>query len=124
MSQSIKWSIQGQAVATILFPSTDPNHTVIAIFRPGDQYEEARRAIIGDRPTNDDLINIENFDHALKRIHRKDKRIIHVELLHEKKAFTLFIAFSFLNADGNPGGMFEVKTDASGITFFDVLAEL
>jgi hypothetical protein len=124
MTQTLKWSVPGQAVATVLFPSDDPNHTIIAIFRPGNQYEESKRAIIGDRPTNDDLIDIENFDHALKRIRKKTDRIIHVELMHEKKSFKLFIAFSFLNAEGNPGGMFEVMTDDSGITYFDVLAEL
>jgi hypothetical protein len=124
MTQVLKWSLPGKAVATVLFPSEDINHTLIAIFRPGNQYEESKRAVIGDRHTTDDLIEIENFDHALKRIRKKSDRIIHVELMHEKKSFKVYVAFSFLNADGNPGNIYEVTTNDSGLTFFDVLAEL
>lgn len=122
--RKLKWSIPGRATATVLYPSTDPNHVVIAQLIPGKEFSQARRGTIGDRPTIDDLIDIENFDLVLSNISDASKRTISVSLLHEKKKFKCYLAFSFLEAPSNPGDVFEIETKATGVTTFDILADL
>lgn len=121
--EELKWSIPGKAMATVLLPPDQVNRTVIANFIPGTQAHEARRCFIGNISSEDDVANIENFDEALKRIRKKDNRIITVQLLHDKVEFKLAVAFSFLGSD-NPGDIFEVETDADGKTYLEVLAVL
>ncbi len=118
--KKLKWSIPGKAFATILFPHSELNTTVVTQLTPCGEITEARRGIIGDRDTNDDHIKIENFDVILQATGDPRDRIISVDLLHVKRRFTLFLAFSFLGADAGPGEVFEVVTNPSGITRFDI----
>lgn len=110
-------------MATVLLPPDHINQAVIAQFIPGTQKHEARRCWIGNISSEDDVANIENFDEALKRIRKKENRIITVILIHNKVEFELAVAFSFLGSD-NPGDIFEVKTEADGKTYLEVLAVL
>lgn len=121
--EKLKWSMPGEAIGTIMFPALEYRHTIVAVFRPGNQHEDAVRAFIGDSSNSDDRVSIEHFDHILNRFQEND-RIIHVELLHEPEAFEIFIAFSFVGSLGNPGAVFPVTTNSSGITLVDFEVEL
>ena len=122
--ENLKRSIPGKAKATILLPQDQINRTVVATFIPGTQGHESKRCFIGNISSEDDVADIENFDEALKRIRKKEKRIITIQMHHDAEKFKMRVLFSFVGNPNNAGESFEVETDASGKTYFQVLAEL
>lgn len=121
--QTLKWSKDANAMATIKYSSDDVNHVVTLLLIPGNDHRNARRGIIGDQPTNDDRLDLSVFDNALASIHKKKDRIIKVRMLHEHKTFPLYLEFTFEDPD-NSGASFELETNSSGVTSLDILVEL
>ena len=118
----IKWSIPGHAHATILLPRSQLNSVIIFNMTPVNDTSAAVRGAVNSN-TFPDIVDIEHFDHVLKRAQRLN-RVIHVDLVHHQESFDAQLAFSFVGSTKTSGAIVPIKTSSSGITTLSVLAEL
>lgn len=118
----VKWSIPGHAHATILLPQSHINSVIAFNMTPVNNTDAAVRGAVNSN-TFPDFVDIEHFDHVLKRSQRLN-RVIHVDMVHHQESFDAQLAFSFVGGTKTHGDVVPFKTNARGITRLSVLAEL
>lgn len=119
---TVKWSIPGQAKATILLPPAELNSVFIFNVTPARNHVSAVRGAVNSNVLPD-VVDVEHFDHILKKL-QVANRLIHIDMVHQQKSFDAQIAFSFVGGEKTQGEVVPFTTNANGITRVSVIAEL